>query len=522
MGQSNCCHEDKVPQAIEEVPGHAGTGPGDVPKAPAAVTLDACNAEETGEALPVTFNSCRSHFGRIQRQNTNRQLLVDTEILRSVSLRRTLHWLGEMWSKNPAELSISQGEALWSQSHPALKYDIFLSHTWQTSGTQKFLALSLQSGWSVAIAFWLLGVSTSVVLCLCKVLPTWPVMVLPNFDAPTTVWTNLLGLIFLTVGFLIAPYLPRCRSVADACFLDVACVNQSDRELMERAVYGLGGFLSVSDELRVLWSPPYLSRLWCIFELAAYRSANPTGRIRFAPIYIELSVLVAVVAGHVACCFFAAFTGWLSAHPALAAIAGWLPLTQALHTLRRLNRSRAELISEMQSFSLSRAVCSNSQDRDYVMSAIAHWYQSPEGFEDYVRGPLRQELMRSISFAKVSPGYLFLIATAPASAAIQVLIGFWESGASREELLCSVVARVLSTGIFWMIFCAKMCILNLCHRFAARWPCCDLLPSLLISLALLVATQLGVVLGRMAAQNLLTALIWLALSLSLTIGTLRW
>lgn len=24
------------------------------------------------------------------------------EILRSVSLRRTLHWLGEMWSKNPA------------------------------------------------------------------------------------------------------------------------------------------------------------------------------------------------------------------------------------------------------------------------------------------------------------------------------------------------------------------------------------------------------------------------------------
>ena len=84
----------------------ATPGPGDVPKAPAAVTLDACNAEETGEALPVTFNSCRrlrrawismslvergsvwgmsnskifrSHFGRIQRQNTNRQLLVDTE-----------------------------------------------------------------------------------------------------------------------------------------------------------------------------------------------------------------------------------------------------------------------------------------------------------------------------------------------------------------------------------------------------------------------------------------------------------
>jgi|Cyp1metagenome_2_1107374.scaffolds.fasta_scaffold21156_8 hypothetical protein len=31
---------------------------------------------------------------------------------------------------------------------------------------------------------------------------------------------------------------------------------------MERGIYGLGGFLSVAKELRVLWSTPYLSRLW--------------------------------------------------------------------------------------------------------------------------------------------------------------------------------------------------------------------------------------------------------------------
>ena len=30
---------------------------------------------------------------------------------------------------------------------------------------------------------------------------------------------------------------------------------------MERGIYGLGGFLKVAKELRVLWSPPYLSRL---------------------------------------------------------------------------------------------------------------------------------------------------------------------------------------------------------------------------------------------------------------------
>ena len=36
----------------------------------------------------------------------------------------------------------------------------------------------------------------------------------------------------------------------------------------------------------------YLSRLWCVFEIAAYRAANPEGEIELAPIFVELTVLV--------------------------------------------------------------------------------------------------------------------------------------------------------------------------------------------------------------------------------------
>ena len=51
-------------------------------------------------------------------------------------------------------------------------------------------------------------------------------------------------------------------NLPEVCFLDVACIHQTDEELMARGVYGLGGFLRQSAELKVLWSPPYLTRLW--------------------------------------------------------------------------------------------------------------------------------------------------------------------------------------------------------------------------------------------------------------------
>ena len=38
-------------------------------------------------------------------------------------------------------------------------------------------------------------------------------------------------------------------------------IHQADPELMQRGIYGLGGFLKASSEMRILWSPPYLSRL---------------------------------------------------------------------------------------------------------------------------------------------------------------------------------------------------------------------------------------------------------------------
>ena len=60
------------------------------------------------------------------------------------------------------------------------------------------------------------------------------------------------------IPFLLAPWMPLANQ--RFAFLDVASIHQVDEDMKERGIYGLGGFLKASKELRILWSPPYLTR----------------------------------------------------------------------------------------------------------------------------------------------------------------------------------------------------------------------------------------------------------------------
>ena len=46
--------------------------------------------------------------------------------------------------------------------------------------------------------------------------------------------------------------LPELCVASPTCFLDVVSIHQTDSDLMERGIYGLGGFLKVSKQLRAL------------------------------------------------------------------------------------------------------------------------------------------------------------------------------------------------------------------------------------------------------------------------------
>ncbi|CAK9034903.1 Putative serine/threonine-protein kinase [Durusdinium trenchii] len=173
----------------------------------------------------------------------------------------TLRNFGVLWRASPLDMKDEQRLELWNRTRKVNEFDVFLSHTWHTRGLWKFLSLSLQLSW-LQILLW-------------------------NYAAEIDwhIWGSSLAPAVSVMCFLITPYMPCMRD--KHCFLDVASINQSDETLKERGIYGLGGFLKASKELRIMWSPPYLSRLWCIFEVAAYRMANPNGKISVRPLFVD-------------------------------------------------------------------------------------------------------------------------------------------------------------------------------------------------------------------------------------------
>ena len=104
------------------------------------------------------------------------------------------------------------------------------------------------------------------VLSLLRWLPL-PFVLPPEFEgyshleSPFFPWCLVFSFVGSFLGLVLTPYFPALCGRHPVCFLDVVSIHQVDQELMERGVYGLGGFLRVSKELRVLWSAPYLSRL---------------------------------------------------------------------------------------------------------------------------------------------------------------------------------------------------------------------------------------------------------------------
>ncbi|CAE7938121.1 unnamed protein product [Symbiodinium sp. KB8] len=94
-------------------------------------------------------------------------------------------------------------------------------------------------------------------------------------------WALLTGVVVSTLTLFL--WRPK-----QAMFLDRICINQVDQAMKAEGVLNMGAILKHSDSMLVLWDTTFASRLWCLFEMAAFLKSHEDGleHLRIKPTYL--------------------------------------------------------------------------------------------------------------------------------------------------------------------------------------------------------------------------------------------
>ncbi|CAK9065324.1 Putative serine/threonine-protein kinase [Durusdinium trenchii] len=431
--------------------------------------LGADHENDAPQMLKVRVDAEDRTVSKIKRGHLlERKLTIDKEIMRAVPLSRTLRGVGRLWRRSPLDMPVEQKLKLWNRSCPVEEYEVFFSHTWHTAGLWKFLSLSLQLSFFQILLWWLVSVVLVQVLFFAGVLPQYArdwLADLQGYKAqlPRCIWTVFLGPPVSVLAFFSAPYL-HLRRGEKFCFLDCACIHQADATLMERGIYGLGGFLKTSKELRILWSPPYFSRLWCVFEVAAYRMANPHGKITVKPLFVEVMVIVLWLGSSSGIALWASLRAFTGSVNILVVFLILVPFLVGFHMLRKACQQKQQLIADLRTFDLQAVECRVDFDKKFVHAAITEWYGGPEAFTEYVRGPLRREL-EARHFERVPFVYSLILATPLISYALASFVSLVKAGAPANIILSYFFCALLGMFTCYATVLAQLS-LFLCDRFA--------------------------------------------------------
>ena len=295
----------------------------------------------------------------------------------------------------------------------------------------------------------------------------------------------------------------------------------------------------MTEELRILWSPPYLSRLWCVwvlvkgvkssyhnrgsivndsnvdsapmvseikpltknpgvFELAAYRTANPSGRIAFQPIFVENLILksffgIAAIQGtYLATLQFPTVRG-LAGIQALVCFGLILPLIQVV---RSFMREKHVAIWQLENFDLTMVDCKNDFDRRFVYGAIRKWYGSEENFESFVRGKLCEELVERFRVIEV-PWFYHLLTVCPYLGGwVDITCALWKGGAPFSCVLSFGIGMCLTCGVWALVAVELIYILS--DFFAAKRKSC--LRNFMVDVGILLCVGLVVLLQTTASR----------------------
>lgn len=376
------------------------------------------------------------------------------ELMRAISMRKSLRRAARIWRSRPPALSLEKRARLYDASSPTAAFDVFLSHTWLTDGRLKALSLLIRFGWPTLLLGWLIGAAISFPLCLTGILPQFRStrMVLESEpEVPDAYWVLICCAAGVMLGLLAFPYLP---SRSDRCFLDFVSISQTDERLMQEGIDNIGNFLAATAELRVLWSEPYLTRIWCIFELAAFRKMNPTGKIRVVPLLVDAAcsqVFLFVVLAAIA---YPSIRGsFRSRNAGFLAIISFVCLAFGAAMVRvivQCQRCVQKMIFQLSTFDVTTLQCSKQRDKESIHAAIVHWYGSLDAFTAHVRGPFRVEVLTLMRSEGIIPfGYILVGLASAAALPLGNLVSLLLVGASWEGWLTYALTFLVALDMIW-------------------------------------------------------------------------
>lgn len=188
-----------------------------------------------------------------------------TDILRAAPLYEVTRACGQCFASSK---SVSAKD--FALSAPVDQISVFISHSWSASRVGKYLALALHFDSPVALAGALAAALCSFALTAAGALPQ------------RSLWCSASAMLAFVIVLLATPSARRLAAAlrlahgpfaSVSVFLDKLCLCQTDDAAKRRGIESIGGFITASRVMLILWCPEYFERLWCRFELAAFQSS---------------------------------------------------------------------------------------------------------------------------------------------------------------------------------------------------------------------------------------------------------
>ncbi|CAE7780002.1 unnamed protein product [Symbiodinium sp. CCMP2592] len=205
--------------------------------------LDVGTIEDTHQLLTYKVPTCSRKTAKLVR-HVSSFALTSPKMLRVTPAHRALCGLGYAMRQGP------YSSTEWYHfSSEAEQIPQFWTHSWRGRVWFKIALLHvICNGFAALVLGTLVVVFTSI-----------PIVKL----GLSIQWALLAGLVTSCLGLVL--WRPSRK-----IFFDKICIAQKDPKLQAEGVVNVGAAVKNSQSMLVCWDPTYLSRLWCVLEVAAF------------------------------------------------------------------------------------------------------------------------------------------------------------------------------------------------------------------------------------------------------------